>query len=114
MRNCLVFPAGQDSRMVGQLWNLTKVTVREQANLSELQNLCRVSHPSILLLMGVSQHPDLGLQLVFQHVALGSLHHWLHVQVKLDTYLHCESRLVHMSLNYFIDFLYRQTGVEND
>ena len=84
MRNCLVFPVADQGRMVGKLWNLTKVTVREEARQEELQNLCRVSHPSILLLMGVSQDRDLGLQLVFQHVALGSLHHWLHVQVRLD------------------------------
>ena len=80
MRNSFVFPLG-DGRMVGKLWNLTKVTVRENASKSELQSLCRISHPSILLLMGVSQDQALGLQLVFQHVALGSLHHWLHVQV---------------------------------
>ena len=87
MRNCLVFPVGKQGWMVGKLWNLTKVTGREQAKQKELENLCRVSHPSILLLMGVSQDQDLGLQLVFQHVALGSLHHWLHVQVRAG----CES-----------------------
>ena len=78
-----VGPPGGDSRMVGKVWNLTKVTVRERASQAELHNLCRVSHPHILLLMGVSDEDqeDLGLQLVFQHVALGSLHHWLHVQV---------------------------------
>ena len=81
-RNSVVFPVSPDSRMVGKVWNLTKVTVRERATQSELQNLCRVSHPHILLLMGVSEHQELGLQLVFQHVALGSLHHWLHVQVR--------------------------------
>ena len=82
-----MFPVGPEGacegRMVGKVWNLTKVTVRERASQSELQNLCRVSHPHILLLMGVSDDDkDLGLQLVFQHVALGSLHHWLHVQVR--------------------------------
>ena len=84
-RNSVMFPVCPDSRMVGKVWNLTKVTVRERAPQSELQNLCRVSHPHILLLMGVSDDKDLGLQLVFQHVALGSLHHWLHVQVR-----HCQ------------------------
>ena len=72
-------------RMVGKMWNLTKVTVKEKSSKKELENLCRVSHPGILLLMAVCQEEDdqedLGLQLVFQHVPLGSLHHWLHVQV---------------------------------
>ena len=81
-RNSVMFSVSPASRMVGKVWNLTKVTVREKASQSELQNLCRVSHPHILLLMGVSEDQDLGLQLVFQHVALGSLHHWLHVQVR--------------------------------
>ena len=69
-------------RLVAKLWNLTKVTVKEEADTRELENLCLVSHPNILLLMAVCPgHEDLGLQLVFQHAPLGSLHHWLHVQV---------------------------------
>ena len=88
-RNSVMFPVSPASRMVGKVWNLTKVTVRERASQSELQNLCRVSHPHILLLMGVSEDQDLGLQLVFQHVALGSLHHWLHVQVRESLFSPC-------------------------
>ena len=75
------------TRLVGKLWNLTKVTVKEEADPRELENLCLVSHPNILLLMAVcpgdhstDHHP--GLQLVFQHAPLGSLHHWLHKQVR--------------------------------
>ena len=73
------------------MWNLTKVTVKEKSIKKELENLCRVSHPGILLLMAVCQdqddQDDLGLQLVFQHVPLGSLHHWLHVQVITNTFV---------------------------
>ena len=92
----MVFRVGDDTdpdagRMVGKMWNLTKVTVKEKSDKKELENLCRVSHPGILLLMAVCQEPDhqddLGLQLVFQHVPLGSLHHWLHVQVMTNIYL---------------------------
>ena len=84
---------GKRSRLVGKLWNLTKVTVKEEADPRELENLCRVSHPNILLLMAVcpggdhdnGDHDyDRGLQLVFQHAPLGSLHHWLHAQVSWD------------------------------
>ena len=82
------------TRLVGKLWNLTKVTVKEEASTRELENLCLVSHPNILLLMAVcpgdhagdhsGDHAGdhhAGLQLVFQHAPLGSLHHWLHKQV---------------------------------
>ena len=74
------------TRLVGKLWNLTKVTVKEEADTRELENLCLVSHPNILLLMAVcpGDHTGdhhTGLQLVFQHAPLGSLHHWLHKQV---------------------------------
>ena len=75
---------GPRPRLVGKLWNLTKVTVKEEADTRELDNLCRVSHPNILLLMavaGADQDNGRGLQLVFQHAPLGSLHHWLHSQV---------------------------------
>ena len=75
------------TRLVGKLWNLTKVTVKEEADTRELDNLCLVSHPNILLLMAVcpgdhtGDGDHTGLQLVFQHAPLGSLHHWLHKQV---------------------------------
>ena len=80
---------GKRPRLVGKLWNLTKVTVKEEADPRELENLCLVSHPNILLLMAVcpgdhdngDHDNDRGLQLVFQHAPLGSLHHWLHAQV---------------------------------
>ena len=79
--------AGESARprLVGKLWNLTKVTVKEEAEARELENLCLVSHPNILLLMAVcpvSPGAGPGLQLVFQHAPLGSLHHWLHARVR--------------------------------
>ena len=75
--------AGESARprLVGKLWNLTKVTVKEEAEARELENLCLVSHPNILLLMAVCPVSP-GLQLVFQHAPLGSLHHWLHARVR--------------------------------
>ena len=86
---------GKRSRLVGKLWNLTKLTVKEEADPRELENLCLVSHPNILLLMAVcpgdhdngDHDNDRGLQLVFQHAPLGSLHHWLHAQVSLENKL---------------------------
>ena len=81
MRNCAVFPLGE-SRMVGKLWRATKVTVREGGDArAELARLSRLTHPHILLLMGVCHTNTASNHLVFQHVQLGSLHHWMHVQV---------------------------------
>ena len=83
MRNCAVFPLGE-SRMVGKLWRATKVTVREGGDAkAELARLSRLTHPHILLLMGVCHTNTANNHLVFQHVQLGSLHHWMHVQVAL-------------------------------
>ena len=94
LRNATVIPVSEVSdeagesarpRLVGKLWNLTKVTVKEEAEARELENLCLVSHPNILLLMAVcpmSPGAQPGLQLVFQHAPLGSLHHWLHARVR--------------------------------
>ena len=85
MRNSAVYAvpeAAGAGRLVTKAWHLTAVTVREGAGRAELAALCRVSHPGILLLMAVSPGPQDQLQLVFQHVPLGPLHHWLHVQVR--------------------------------
>ena len=85
VRNSAVYAvpeAAGAGRLVTKAWHLTAVTVREGAGRAELAALCRVSHPGILLLMAVSPGPQDQLQLVFQHVPLGPLHHWLHVQVR--------------------------------
>ena len=85
VRNSAVYAvpeAAGAGRLVTKAWHLTAVTVREGTGRAELAALCRVSHPGILLLMAVSPGPQDQLQLVFQHVPLGPLHHWLHVQVR--------------------------------
>ena len=44
----------------------------------------KISHPQILLLMGVCPvDDDQPLQLVFEHVHLGSLYDWMHKKVSL-------------------------------
>ena len=88
MRNFPSFLLASSTTMTSKLWNLTRVTVRQEVNGThtglldkELANLCRITHPHILLLMAYCPTNDeQGLQLVFEHVSLGSLHQWLHTQ----------------------------------
>ena len=86
MRNFPSFLMASSTTMTSKLWNLTRVTVRQEVCGSglldkELANLCRITHPHILLLMAYCPATEeQGLQLVFEHVSLGSLHHWLHKQ----------------------------------
>ena len=90
MRNQPPLPLASTTTMTSKLWNLTRVTVRRQVEgqarvlEQELANLSRITHPNILLLMGFCP-PDEGqqMQLVFEHVGIGSMHHWLHKQVKI-------------------------------
>ena len=98
---------GTSSTMTHMLWNLTRVTVREdtedekKANNKiiekELSNLwwirilyifiiiisfSKVSHPNILLLMGVcTGRDDKPFKLIFEQVHLGSLYHWMYEEV---------------------------------
>ena len=114
LRNGSEFGCGHDEqqgKMVGKLWNMTKVTVKENSSLTELDNLCKVSHPGILLLMAVCHHQDdderQQLQLVFQHVALGSLYHWIHVKVNkifsLVSTFYCK---IFLWIKYFLQKLW--------
>ena len=88
MRNFPSFLMASSTTMTSKLWNLTRVTVRQEVGVSlsglldkELSSLCRITHPHILLLMAYCPaSEDQGLQLVFEHVSLGSLHQWLHKQ----------------------------------
>ena len=88
MRNFPSFLMASSTTMTSKLWNLTRVTVRQEVGVSlsrlldkELASLCRITHPHILLLMAYCPASDeQGLQLVFEHVSLGSLHQWLHKQ----------------------------------
>ena len=88
MRNFPSFLMASSTTMTSKLWNLTRVTVRQEVGISlsgllekELASLCRITHPHILLLMAYCPaSEEQGLQLVFEHVSLGSLHQWLHKQ----------------------------------
>ena len=102
--------------MTSKLWNLTRVTVREKTDNKnevdkeilekELTNLwyffvfvcfksyniyfSKISHPNILLLMGVCPaNDDQSLQLVFEHVHLGSMYAWMHQKVRKSPVLLC-------------------------
>ena len=48
---------------------------------TELANLSKITHPHILLLMGVTpskEDENENLQLIFEYVQMGSLYFWLH------------------------------------
>ena len=98
---------GTSSTMTHMLWNLTRVTVREDTEEErkvnnkiiekELSNLwwisilyifitiisfSKLSHPNILLLMGVcTGRDDKSVKLIFEQVHLGSLYHLMHEEV---------------------------------
>ena len=95
--------------MTSMMWNLTRVTAREEIKSKneatenildkELSNLwyevvliynddtnncfSKLSHPNLLLLMGVcSGREGETVKIIFEHVNHGSLYHWIHVQVR--------------------------------
>ena len=67
-------------------WNCTRVSVKTEWGTSnllsrELEVLTGLFHPNILLLMATtSSGPSNSLQLIFEHVSLGSLYQCLHVR----------------------------------
>ena len=68
-------------------WKCTRVSVKTEWGSSnllsrELEVLTGLLHPNILLLMATttSSGPNNCLQLIFEHVALGSLYQCLHVR----------------------------------
>ena len=120
MTNYTSYMLGKSTTMTSKLWNLTMVTVRENTAKNkvekeilekELSNLwykitivyinfkcvcfSKISHPNILLLMGVCTSNDNHfLQLVFEHVHQGSLYQWMHKQVGSSVsveYFPCDS-----------------------
>ncbi|XP_040579001.1 uncharacterized protein [Lepeophtheirus salmonis] len=89
-RHYPTYSSGSFTEMSSKLWLHTRVTVRSLLEpppsgalvdilISELEALCKLTHPQILLLMGVCQTKNYeGLMLVFEHVQLGSLYYCLH------------------------------------
>ena len=129
MTNYTSYMLGKSTTMTSKLWNMTMVTVRENTAENkvekeilekELSNLwykitivyvnlkcvcfSKISHPNILLLMGVcTGNNDHFLQLVFEHVHLGSLYHWMHKQVE---YFPCDSSDICCTQNLVTCFLF--------
>ena len=108
MDDCPSYMMGRTTRMTSMMWNLTRVTSREEIKSkneatenildNELSNLwyeviviyndtnncfSKLSHPNLLLLMGVcSGREGETIRIIFEHVNHGSLYHWIHVQVR--------------------------------
>ena len=67
-------------------WKCTRVSLKTEWGTSnllskELEVLSGLLHPNILLLMATtSSYPEYRVQLVFEHVALGSLYQCLHIR----------------------------------
>eukprot|EP00090_Calanus_glacialis_P012302 TRINITY_DN2079_c0_g2_i5.p1 TRINITY_DN2079_c0_g2~~TRINITY_DN2079_c0_g2_i5.p1 ORF type:complete len:1033 (+),score=228.16 TRINITY_DN2079_c0_g2_i5:42-3101(+) len=108
MRNYPSYLMGRSTMMTSKLWNLTRVTVREKTDNKnevdkeilekELTNLCKISHPNILLLMGVCPaNDDQPLQLVFEHVHLGSMYAWMHQKGKVPSLKHCSDIIIQIT-----------------
>ena len=81
----LTLPGGRLSFRAAH-WNCTRVSVKTEWGTSnllsrELEVLTGLFHPNILLLMATtSSGPSNSLQLIFEHVSLGSLYQCLHVR----------------------------------
>ena len=81
----LTLPGGRLSFRAAY-WNCTRVSVKTEWGTSnllsrELEVLTGLFHPNILLLMATtSSGPSNSLQLIFEHVSLGSLYQCLHVR----------------------------------
>ena len=81
----LTLPGGRLSFHAAH-WNCTRVSVKTEWGTSnllsrELEVLTGLLHPNILLLMATtSSGPSNSLQLIFEHVSLGSLYQCLHVR----------------------------------
>ena len=66
-------------------WKRTRVSLKTEWGTSNLLSkesevLSVLLHPNILLLMATTSGPSNCLQLIFEHVALGSLYQCLHVR----------------------------------
>ena len=113
----LTLPGGC-TRLRAAHWKSTRVSVKVETGTSnllstELETLTGLLHPNILLLMATtSSAPNNCLQLIFEHVGLGSLYQCLHVRLepglalllnRVDVLLQvpssCTSLVVHNSDN---------------
>lgn len=114
------FESSSRFSMTSMLWNMTAVTVKTLDKqvlrentvdllISEVENISRLRHPNLLLLMGLCQSSSFdSLMLVFERISIGSLHYILHE--KMDrfpmTYIRdiacqvCQAMLYVHSQNY--------------
>merc|ERR1719233_2333675 len=99
---------GRTTRMTSMMWNLTRVTAREEIKSEdeatgnildkELSNLCKLSHPNLLLLMGVcSGSEGETTRIIFEHVSHGSLYHWVHKKGKVPSLSHYSEIIIQIS-----------------
>ena len=82
----LTLPGGRLSFRAAH-WKCTRVSLKTEWGTSnllskELEVLSGLLHPNILLLMATTSSPSNCLQLIFEHVALGSLYQCLHVRLE--------------------------------
>ena len=79
----LTLPGGHLSFRAAH-WKGTRVSLKMEWGTSslsrELEVLNGILHPNILLLMATTSGPSNCLQLIFEHVTLGSLYQCLHVR----------------------------------
>ena len=80
----LTLPGGRLSFRAAH-WKCTRVSLKTEWGTSnllskELEVLSGLLHPNILLLMATTSGPNNCLQLIFEHVDLGSLYQCLHVR----------------------------------
>ncbi|XP_045035424.1 inactive serine/threonine-protein kinase TEX14-like isoform X1 [Daphnia magna] len=83
----IAYRCGPTTEMVSRRWHQTPVTIRRMRDnqppdllFEELQSMSRLRHPGLMLLLGVSatQHWE-SVQLIYEPIYHGSLHHRLHI-----------------------------------
>ena len=103
----LILPGGQTCLRAAQ-WKRTRVSVKAELGTSNLlsreyEELFGLHHPNILLLMATtSSYPEYRVQLVFEHVALGSLYQCLHIRRVPGLALLLNRIDVLLQVNYFL------------
>ncbi|XP_046455996.1 uncharacterized protein LOC124203305 isoform X4 [Daphnia pulex] len=83
----IAYRSGPTTEMIPRRWHQTPVTIRRMRDnqppdllFEELQSMSRLRHPGLMMLLGVSamQHWE-SVQLVYEPIYHGSLHHRLHI-----------------------------------